>query len=175
MCPLALEIMFEPVLDREGNSFEREAILKFLEGNAVSPISRMPLNPSMLVPNNALREVIHEYMGIAWILRKKSEMLASPEDRAWSSACPYRDKVNAMLRSVTLRGDWTLCLALNEHGSAAFRCSGIVVVLDVPSNAGYFHLYTRELVLDPTYEIKDKMLEINFLQGKFSRDSNCSP
>ena len=62
-CPLTLDVMTDPVLDREGNTFEREAVVAWLQKNKTSPISREPLNESMLVPNIALREMINHYMG----------------------------------------------------------------------------------------------------------------
>lgn len=170
LCPLTLSIMFEPVFDGQGNSFEREAILKWLEEHTISPISRRPLDEGMLVPNNALRELIHEYMGKEWAERKKAEAETKGREgharRRRSASCPYRTKVNNMLKFATSQEYRHLCLKLNEDGSTSFRCQGIVVVLDVPYKVGLFHLYTRDLIRDPTDEMKDRLLELNFLQGE---------
>lgn len=67
VCPLTLEVMVDPVLDAQGNTYESQAILIWLDTNRISPISRQPLHPSMLVPNLTLRNLIHEYMGKEWV------------------------------------------------------------------------------------------------------------
>lgn len=57
-CPLTKDIMSDPVTDFEGNSYEREAILKYLNGHSTSPVTGAPLYPSDLTPNAALKEKI---------------------------------------------------------------------------------------------------------------------
>jgi hypothetical protein len=61
MCPLTQEVLRDPVVDPEGNSYERSAIESWLEKNNTSPITRKPLRKEDLVPNRALREVIAEH------------------------------------------------------------------------------------------------------------------
>lgn len=60
ICPLTQEVMREPVMDPEGNSFERSAIEEWLSKNSTSPITRTALNKSQLLPNRALKEAIEE-------------------------------------------------------------------------------------------------------------------
>lgn len=43
--------MVDPVIDREGNSYEKEVILAWLAKSQTSPMTRKPLLPSDLVPN----------------------------------------------------------------------------------------------------------------------------
>jgi len=62
MCPIQRQIMTDPVVDPEGFSYEREAILKWLEFSPVSPITRSPLVARDLKTNRALKAVIHEYL-----------------------------------------------------------------------------------------------------------------
>ena len=58
-CPLTLELMRDPVVDREGNTYERAAIERWLaSGHRTSPVTRAPLTPADLVPNRALRHII---------------------------------------------------------------------------------------------------------------------
>ncbi len=58
-CPLTHEVMRDPVVDPEGNSYERTAIEEWLaSGHSTSPITRAPLVKNSLVPNRALREAI---------------------------------------------------------------------------------------------------------------------
>ena len=46
-------------MDREGNSFEREAIHKWIALNGTSPVTRNPCTVNELVPNRALKELIN--------------------------------------------------------------------------------------------------------------------
>lgn len=39
-CPLTMELMNDPVIDAEGNTFEKEAILAWLERSSLSPLTR---------------------------------------------------------------------------------------------------------------------------------------
>eukprot|EP00579_Thalassiosira_antarctica_P018146 CAMPEP_0201946534 /NCGR_PEP_ID=MMETSP0903-20130614/54467_1 /ASSEMBLY_ACC=CAM_ASM_000552 /TAXON_ID=420261 /ORGANISM="Thalassiosira antarctica, Strain CCMP982" /LENGTH=764 /DNA_ID=CAMNT_0048489635 /DNA_START=88 /DNA_END=2379 /DNA_ORIENTATION=- len=62
LCPISKRLMKYPVVDREGNSFEREKILRYLylqrrrePWKGFSPVTRNPLRDSDLVDNRALR------------------------------------------------------------------------------------------------------------------------
>ncbi|NDC39477.1 MAG: U-box domain-containing protein [Proteobacteria bacterium] len=55
-CPLTMEVFYDPVIDLQGHSFERRAIVKWLREKQESPITRMPMRVSDLRPNRALRE-----------------------------------------------------------------------------------------------------------------------
>ena len=61
ICPLSLNIMEDPVIDPEGNSYERSVIETWLRVNGTSPITRGPLTPAMLCPNKALKNAIENY------------------------------------------------------------------------------------------------------------------
>ena len=55
LCPLTKELFVDPVVSRYGHSFERNAIMAWLEeGNDFCPVSGNPLRPSCLVSNKAL-------------------------------------------------------------------------------------------------------------------------
>eukprot|EP01113_Clastostelium_recurvatum_P003822 TRINITY_DN1168_c0_g1_i2.p1 TRINITY_DN1168_c0_g1~~TRINITY_DN1168_c0_g1_i2.p1 ORF type:complete len:809 (+),score=247.47 TRINITY_DN1168_c0_g1_i2:121-2547(+) len=60
ICPLTHEVMNDPVVDHEGNSYERAAIENWLKSHATSPITRAPLTKANLAPNRALRDAISE-------------------------------------------------------------------------------------------------------------------
>ncbi|KAL6047667.1 VWFA domain-containing protein, partial [Balamuthia mandrillaris] len=60
ICPLTQEVMRDPVVDPEGNSYERTAIEAWLRKNSTSPITRAPLSSKDLVPNRALRDAIQQ-------------------------------------------------------------------------------------------------------------------
>lgn len=57
-CPILYQLMVDPVVDPEGNSYERKAITEWLRRNPVSPITRSPLQISQLAPNRALKSAI---------------------------------------------------------------------------------------------------------------------
>ena len=60
-CPLTLNLMKDPVLDRCGHCFDREAILPWLSQHECCPISRKPLHPNDLMDAVALKERIEQW------------------------------------------------------------------------------------------------------------------
>ena len=62
ICPLTLEVMKDPLMDKNGLTYEREAIVEWLRrGNSTCPLTRKTLSYSMLVPNAALRLKIEQW------------------------------------------------------------------------------------------------------------------
>lgn len=61
LCPITLEVMTDPVMDPEGNTFERSAIMEWLQMKNISPISRNPVRVDQLVPNRNLKALIQEF------------------------------------------------------------------------------------------------------------------
>lgn len=57
-CHITRELMVDPVIAPDGNSFERDAITQWLETNDTSPLTRNPLTVAELRPNNALYDLI---------------------------------------------------------------------------------------------------------------------
>lgn len=56
MCPLTLEIMNDPLMDRDGLNYERKAIVEWLNrGHSTCPLTRKPLSYRMLAPNAQLK------------------------------------------------------------------------------------------------------------------------
>ena len=51
-------MLADPVVDPEGNTYERAAIAQWLARNPTSPMTRSPLTPGDLQPNRALAETI---------------------------------------------------------------------------------------------------------------------
>jgi len=179
LCPLTLEIMFDPVMDGQGNTFERRAVLTWLKDKSISPISRKPLSDNMLIDNIALRDIIHNFMGGEWVERKTIEhSIPLKHDVAFSrhpsndeapGLSPFRQKIdNFLLSLVDVRDFAGLPLSLDQKGSVAFRYEDVVIVLDVPETTGIFYLYTRDLIHDADGPTKDRLLELNLLQSKYS-------
>ena len=61
LCSITLEVMREPVIDREGHTFERSEIENWLQEHNTCPISRHHLELADLAPNRALRDAIDEF------------------------------------------------------------------------------------------------------------------
>ena len=57
-CPISHCLMLEPVMDREGNTYERTSIEQWLSEHNTSPITRNSLNKNHLVVNRALVSLI---------------------------------------------------------------------------------------------------------------------
>ncbi len=68
ICPITVSIMNEPVSDSDGNTFEKEAIIKWITQHGNSPITRNPMTIDKLVPNRALKELIDNYLGMNQIV-----------------------------------------------------------------------------------------------------------
>ena len=58
ICPITQEAIVDPVIDPEGNTFERAAIMQWLVDNKTSPITRNHLEIDDLVTNRAILEII---------------------------------------------------------------------------------------------------------------------
>jgi len=77
-CPLTKEVMNEPMTDFEGNHYERDAILKYLETHSTSPVTGNPLYPLHLTPNSALKERIRYTLKLKNCLDTLSEYCVLP-------------------------------------------------------------------------------------------------
>ena len=168
-CPLTMEVMYDPVLDHEGNTYERSALVQWLSHNRTSPISRQPLNERMILRNNALRETIHEVMGSDWVLEQGNRIeleRSSPCVELWRHSS-FRSKIDCFLQNTCQELD-VLGLKLNSDGCCAFRYDTVTIVLDVPEKVGVFCLYTKDLVTIDDQNVDrlcKRALELNFLQG----------
>jgi hypothetical protein len=61
ICPLTLEIMVSPVMTRTGHSFERSAILAWLQRTGQCPLTRKQMKLRDLAPNHALASRIQQW------------------------------------------------------------------------------------------------------------------
>lgn len=60
-CPVTLDIMRDPVVGRDGHSYERSGVEAALALNPHSPLTRQPMASTDLIPNHALRNAIQEW------------------------------------------------------------------------------------------------------------------
>lgn len=57
-CPITLQLMTDPVIGPDGQTYERSAIEDWLRTNTISPITRQPMTSTTLIANIALRNTI---------------------------------------------------------------------------------------------------------------------
>ena len=61
ICPLTKELFDTPVMTREGDTYERCAIVQYVRQNQCDPFTRQPLTESDLIPNTAVLSAVHKY------------------------------------------------------------------------------------------------------------------
>ena len=61
ICPITTEIMVEPVVAADGQSYERTAIERWLATKSTSPLTGGELEHSIPIPNHNLRRTIREW------------------------------------------------------------------------------------------------------------------
>ena len=64
ICPISGDIMKDPVVDPEGNTYERNEIETWLTRIQTSPITRTILTKEQLSPNRALKEAIDKFLEV---------------------------------------------------------------------------------------------------------------
>lgn len=57
-CPITCNVMVDPVVDPDGNSYERAAIEEWLGRTGMSPITRNAMTVADLIVNRALKDAI---------------------------------------------------------------------------------------------------------------------
>jgi len=58
MCPVTAEIFVDPVVIADGHTYERIAILQWFKKKYTSPVTNLPVDPSIVVPNTSFREQV---------------------------------------------------------------------------------------------------------------------
>lgn len=60
-CPITLELMKDPVMIEDGNTYERKSIELWLNNNNKSPLTNLELKSKNILPNNSLKRVINDF------------------------------------------------------------------------------------------------------------------
>jgi len=80
LCPITQSVMDDPVVAADGNTYEREAITKYMSEVACkSPLTNQPMSNVALVPNLLLRSEIRDFVSTHSATRAKREGEASAE------------------------------------------------------------------------------------------------
>ena len=61
ICPITHQLMYDPVVAADGETYEREAIVRHLQSSDLSPLHGDPLAHTMLTPNRALKRTIDAF------------------------------------------------------------------------------------------------------------------
>ena len=63
LCPITREVMKDPVIAEDGYTYERSAIVAWMEkGKTSSPMTNGLLNTKQLTPNRSLKMLIQRYL-----------------------------------------------------------------------------------------------------------------
>jgi hypothetical protein len=79
--------MENPMLSRHGHSFERSAILKWLQDHECCPMTRKPLRPSLLISNKNLAQEILAWRRLHFSEDKASKNSTDPPPQHF--ICPF--------------------------------------------------------------------------------------
>ena len=65
VCPISHELMRDPVICCDGQSYERESIEKWFEHHDTSPLTNVELRHKELIPNHLLRAMCDRQMSLS--------------------------------------------------------------------------------------------------------------
>jgi hypothetical protein len=91
-CPITHEFMLDPVKNKDGHTFEREAIEKWLESSDKSPITRNAMSIRDLVPNTQIKNIIKKR---GYLKEARTAAAARAEDSAAAYERSDRLSLNA--------------------------------------------------------------------------------
>lgn len=172
-CPLTCDVMFDPVLDIQGNSFERVAIEGWLRVYKTSPLTFQPMEARSLIPNKSMRNVIHGFMGSNWRTEKQQHLPTVPVDefistsrrkRSCQHICQYRQTIDEYLEDIS--NSINVELALDKDGACAFQYKSLNFHVKVDENCSRVTLSCESLVKEITDETKEKMLQLSHFQTR---------
>lgn len=65
LCPLTLNIIWDPVVSPSGYTYEKNAIMEFIRKYGCDPVTRQLISETLLYPNFQLKEAIQHYLTTA--------------------------------------------------------------------------------------------------------------
>jgi len=127
-CPLCFDVMTDPVVDTNGNSYERTAIEDWINRNHTSPITRGKLELSDLRPNRTLKDMIDS----AKRQRAKAAAAAalSASTKTNESKTNTSDTINLEVTTRGLQGEEWCLVSITTPDSQVKTPADICVVID---------------------------------------------
>lgn len=159
LCPISLQPMRDPVIDTDGNTWDRSSIMAWLKEHKTSPKSKNKLMSQSLVPNRILRNLIEDQLGPGFI----QECQPVSTEAAETS----RDVINRYLK--VIGESIGKAMALNDSGISTFTYKHLTTVIEVPESHDSFFVYTslsKDLSSDETAwsAALKKSMNLNYLQ-----------
>lgn len=177
--------MKDPVVDLEGNTYEKEAIDRWLRVQGSSPVTNQLLSKDQLKPNRELRSRIRKMTGTP---RSKSQPRNGgqkpTESRSQSPTLnTLRTLVDSYLRDISTKSK-KLSVSLDGMGICAFSFRHITFVIEVPtndnastnsaaSNSGGFQVYSS-FDASSTPAIEQKIIAWNAWLDGVGRSSSVA-
>uniref|UniRef100_A0A6B2KZ06 RING-type E3 ubiquitin transferase n=1 Tax=Arcella intermedia TaxID=1963864 RepID=A0A6B2KZ06_9EUKA len=62
ICPITQEVMKDPVIAEDGHTYERANLMRWLQNNDTSPMTRGKINKDIIIPNRALKGQIEAFL-----------------------------------------------------------------------------------------------------------------
>ena len=60
-CPITFHLFEDPVIAEDGNTYERSAIILWIQHNHTSPLTRETITVEGLRPNRIVKQLVDEY------------------------------------------------------------------------------------------------------------------
>lgn len=164
LCPITHSIMIDPVIELEGNTWERHAIEAWVAQKETSPLTGNVLRKEHLTTNRALRNVIEATMGPEFCDAEKTRQTSC---RMPSTASPPTPRQIIGLYLEELSTSMGKNFRLNEQGIASFTYEPFTFVIEVPETKSLFFVYTK-MKAKPTdanfIPLMTKCMTLNYLQ-----------
>ena len=111
--------MVDPVVDREGNSYERREIETWLASHGTSPITRTPMTIHDLIPNRALRELIEASNGQAQAATSIAIRMPQVEPEINVQQCDNTANISIRFPDIDERPPVNIVCVIDVSGSMA--------------------------------------------------------
>lgn len=121
-CPITGVVMIDPYIDKEGNTYEKNAIEEWLKRDKTSPITRSRLRMNDLVPNRILKELIdiEKKKEESSISKKYCRKVIPPEGSVKKlKEAVLKRNTQELLIFLTLYDTSTVIDTVDEHGFTA--------------------------------------------------------
>jgi hypothetical protein len=61
LCPLSRRVLVDPVVAADGYTYERKDAEAWLRTSQLSPVTKLPLSDTNLIPNRLLKQLLAKY------------------------------------------------------------------------------------------------------------------